>query len=58
MTAYTVTKKFKMYREKATIDETYTIKEFKEKILPYTVRDTAVQREAVWDALKKAGYWI
>jgi hypothetical protein len=56
MTAYTMTKKLKTYREKKTIDETYTIKEFKEKILPFTVRDTAVQREAVWDALKKAGY--
>ena len=56
MTAYTMTKRLKTYREKKTIDETYTIKEFKEKILPFTVRDTAVQREAVWDALKKAGY--
>ena len=56
MTAYTMTKKMKMYREKKTIDETFSIKEFKEKILPYTVRDTAVQREAVWDALMKAGY--
>jgi len=56
MTAYTMTKRLKTYREKKTIDETYTIKEFKEKILPFTVRDTAVQREAIWDALMKAGY--
>jgi hypothetical protein len=57
MTArYSKTKKLKTYREKKTIDETYTIKEFKERILPVTVRDTSVQREAVWDALKKAGY--
>ena len=56
MTAYTLTKKLKTYREKLVVAATYTIKEFKEKILPFTIRDTAVQREAVWDALKKAGY--
>jgi len=51
-----MSKKNKTYREKLTEAINYTTKEFIEKILPYTVRDTAVQRESVWDALKKAGY--
>ena len=56
MTAYTKTKKVKIFREKFTVEATYTIADFKEISLPFCVRDTAVQREAVWDALKKAGY--
>ena len=35
---------------------TPTIAEFIEDYLPYTVRDLSVQREEVWDALKKQGY--
>lgn len=46
----------KVFRETMTENLTVTYKDFKEKYLNLIVRDLSVQREEVWDALKKKGY--
>ena len=46
----------KIFREPKTTLVQPTIREFKEKYLPFTVRDKSVNRDGVWDYAQRKGY--
>ena len=45
-----------IYREVAADFSMITLNTFITEYLPYTVRDESVNREGVWDALRRKGY--